>query len=496
MNLGELLADAASAAPGLFTGAMPSAATLRSFQVTGVAQDHRRVESGYLFVARSGARFDGHAYLAQAVAAGAVALVGERPASEVGATGAPYVQVEDARRALPHLAAAFHRHPSRHLRVLGVTGTDGKTTTSYLLHWLLAGEHLAALSSTAGLYLGEEELPPGEGHFTTPEATEVQALLGRFLAGGATHAVLESSSHAFDLHRLDAVSFALGVFTNLYAEHLDQHGSMEAYMAAKATLMRRAPVSVLNRDDEAYGYFAGAARSVIGYGEHAAADVRLLGVEPLPGRLELELEVHGERVAASLGMVGRYNAHNAAAALAAAVHEGVSVADAVRRLGSFPGVPGRMQVVSAEPTVIVDFAHTAPALEKALAAVRRPGSRLLVVIGSAGERDPGKRGPLGAAAVRGADFAVFTEEDSRSESVALILAEMAAGARRAGGVEGESFALVPDRREAIRHALSLAGNGDIVLLAGKGHERTLERAHETLPWDEVQEARAALAARP
>jgi UDP-N-acetylmuramoyl-L-alanyl-D-glutamate--2,6-diaminopimelate ligase len=192
-------------------------------------------------------------------------------------------------------------------------------------------------------------------------------------------------------------------------------------------------------------------------------------------------------------MVGLYNAHNAAAAVAVAEHEGVPLPRIVERLAAFPGVPGRMQLVAAQPTVIVDFAHTAPALAKALAAVRRQQARLIVVVGSAGERDATKRAPLGRAAVEGADFAIFTEEDSRSEDVSSILAEMAAGAAQAGAVEGADFRIEPDRTEAIRQAVALAGSSDVVLLAGKGHERTLERANETIQWDEADVARRAVA---
>jgi len=192
-------------------------------------------------------------------------------------------------------------------------------------------------------------------------------------------------------------------------------------------------------------------------------------------------------------MVGLYNAHNAAAALAVAEHEGVPLSRIVERLATFPGVPGRMQLVATEPTVIVDFAHTPPALAKALAAVRGPTGRLIVVVGSAGERDPTKRAPLGRAAVEGADLAIFTEEDSRSEDVESILSEMAAGATQAGAAEGTDFRREPDRSEAIRQAVRLARAGDVVLLAGKGHERTLERANQTIAWDEADVARRAVA---
>lgn len=494
MNLGQLLEDAAAQAPELFAASlMPDAATLRLFQITGVQHDHRLLRRGDLFVARRGAKFDGHTLLAQAVAAGAVALVGDQPAEAVGAPGAPYVRVGDSRMALPFLAAAFHRHPSQRLRVLGVTGTDGKTTTSYLLHRLLTGDQVTGLSSTAGAYLGTRELPPEEGHFTTPEAPAVQELLARFVAGGATHAVLESSSHGFAMHRLDAVRYAVGLFTNLSPEHIDYHGTLARYRAAKAELMQRAPVSVLNRDDDSYAFFAAAAHSVVTYGTHPDSDMRILSAVQQPTGIGLELSWRGEGLSAHLPLLGRYNAYNAAAAVTAAALEGVALADAAARLESFPGVPGRMQIVAAEPTVIIDFAHTAPALTKALEAVRRPGARLIVVIGAAGERDDTKRAPLGQAAVTGADLALFTEEDSRSEDVGQILQQMAAGARAAGGILGSDFLLQPDRREAIRQALAAAGPADVVLLAGKGHERTLERADVTLPWNEAAEARAALA---
>lgn len=496
LALGELLATARSLAPELFPVNTAESDTRQTSQyttrVTGVAQDHQRVKPGDLFVARRGAKFDAHAFLGAAVAAGAVALIGETP--QTADLGAPYLTVPDARRALPFLAAAFERQPSSKLRVLGVTGTDGKTTTSYLLQWLLLGNHQAALLSTAGMAIGTTPLAPLAGHFTTPEASEVQALLGRFLRAGASHVVLESSSHGFSLHRLDAVEYAVGVFTNLTPEHLDHHGNMAEYREAKATLLRRAARGVVNLDDEHASYFLAASHQPVTYGAAAGADVRVGNVVQTPGGLVFDLRVFGEAFTVNLPLVGAFNAWNAAAAVAAAGLEGVPASVAALRLASFPGVPGRMQLIQAEPvTVIVDFAHTAPALTKALSAVRREGARTIVVVGAAGERDPGKRAPLGHAAVTGAELAVFTEEDSRSESTEEILAQMAQGAAGAGGREGADYLLEPDRSAAIRLALRHARPGDVVLLAGKGHERTLERATETLPWDEAAEARAALA---
>ncbi|MFO7544932.1 MAG: UDP-N-acetylmuramoyl-L-alanyl-D-glutamate--2,6-diaminopimelate ligase [Trueperaceae bacterium] len=540
MRLSDLLADVRRRAPALLgDAASPRGARIgdatadrigdpsgdQDPDVVAVVQDHTRVRPGALFVARVGARFDAHVLAAGAVRRGAVAVVGERDAhdpagdgpnaSALGALGVPYLRVPDARRVLPFLAAAVHGHPSEALRVLGVTGTDGKTTTSYLLHWLLSATHPTGLLSTAGIRMGDETFAL-EGHFTTPEAPEVQAFLAHFRDAGASHVVLESSSHGFALHRLDAVRYAVAAWTNLSPEHLDHHGTLEAYRDAKATLVRRAPRAVLNRDEPDFAYFAAAVGAespdendaaprdpVVTYGAHPEADVRILTVEERPGALALHLQIDGARHTAALPMVGGYNAWNAAAAVAVARLEGVATEHALARLATFPGVPGRMQVVQAEPfSIVVDFAHTAPALEKALAAVRpaarnEAGGRVIVVVGAAGERDAGKRGPIGAAAVRHADLAVFTEEDSRSEPVAAILESMAEGARATGAREGEHFVRVPDRRAAIAHAFAQARPGDVVVLAGKGHEHTLERADEVLDWDEAAEARRiARAARP
>jgi UDP-N-acetylmuramoyl-L-alanyl-D-glutamate--2,6-diaminopimelate ligase len=306
--------------------------------------------------------------------------------------------------------------------------------------------------------------------------------------------VLESSSHGFALHRLDAVRYRVGVWTNLSPEHLDLHGTLEAYREAKLTLVRRADVAVLNADEPDFEAFAAAARRVVSYGVGDRADLRIDDLREVPGGLRLSLARGDERVQLRLPMIGRYNAHNAAAALAAAAEAGVPLTHGASRLAAFPGVPGRMELVQATPfAVVVDFAHTPAALAKALRAARDPGGgRLIVVLGAAGERDPGKRAPLGRVAASLADVVVLTEEDSRSESVEAILDAMQLGASEAGAVPGDTLRRVPDRREAIAHAVALADHGDVVLLAGKGHERTLERADEVLTWDEAAEARRVL----
>ena len=484
--------------PDLIHQALGQRLDLPPAEVRGVVQDHRRVTPGTVFVARQGERFDGHVYAKQAADRGAVAVVGQkRGLKYLPWQRVRYVHVEDDRVALAKLAATFHGHPSRALTTLGVTGTDGKTTTAYLLHHLLQAGFETGLLSTAGNKLRGDPIDL-VGHFTTPEAPEVQRLLATFRDGGCTHAVLESSSHGFALHRLDEVDYDVGVWTNLSPEHLDFHKTLEAYLETKLTLLRRARVSIINRDDETFAAAAAAANEVVSYGQHPDSDWRashirdaakgqtfVLHAKTAEGLFEHKV---------TLPLIGHYNVHNALAALAAAHAVGVPVDLLLEQLTRFPGVPGRMQAVQLEPfAAIVDFAHTPAALRKLLTTLR-PGTtgRLIVLVGAAGERDPAKRQPLGRVAVQAADLAVFTEEDSRSEATEAILDELAAGARSAG-VEGETFWCIADRREAIRKALRLAQVGDTLVFAGKGHERTLERAFEILPWDEVAEVKQALA---
>lgn len=464
--------------------------------VFGIAQQADRVRPGWLFVARVGARHDAHDFVPEALARGAVAIVGTRP----GLVGlpVPYVVVGDDRRATSALAAAFHGHPGRALAVAGVTGTDGKTTTAAILHHLLQGDGAAAratLLSTAAVRFGRAEEAPEAG-FTTPEATEVQAHLARARELGARFAVLEASSHASALQRLADVPFAVMAWTNLTPEHLDLHGTFDAYRAAKTALVAQAAAAVLNRDDPHFPAFAAAARgTVTTYALGTDADLRAHDVVATPDGGQRFTVARGAAAwSAELPMAGRYNVANALAALATAETLGVPVADGVVRLRSFAGVRGRMQRVQESPfAVMVDFAHTPPALEAALAAVTpAPGGRRLVLIGAPGERDGRKRPELGAVAVTRADVAVFAEDDTRSEDLGAILDAMAGGARAAGGVEGVTFHVVPDRRLAIRRVLALARPGDVVLLAGKGHERTLQRPDGTIPWDEAAEAREAL----
>ncbi len=465
---------------------------LPEVQVSGVAQDHRRLSAGYIFVARSGQKVDGHVFVAEALAKGAIAIVGERSYQDLA--GLPYIQVADARQATAKLAAELYHHPANSLYNIGITGTDGKTTTSFLLHHLLSQHHKTGLLSTAAIRIGESELAL-EGHFTTPEAPEVQHLLAQMRDAGCTYAVIESSSHGFAQHRLDGIAFEVGIWTNISPEHLDFHLSFEAYLDAKLTLMRRTKLGILNRDDASFASFAAAVPTHLSYGYHPESHYRILEIsEDATGQRSLLRLPEGDTVCLNLPMAGIYNTYNAVAALIAASHAGVAMNESLQHLNQFGGVPGRMQLVQSSPfRVVVDFAHTPEALEKALQALR-PGTsgNLIVVIGAAGERDPAKRPLLGKVAREHADITIFTEEDSRSENIYLILVEMAKGAIAAGGKATQNYWTIPDRREAIQLAIKMAQSGDTVLLAGKGHEQTLERDGEILPWDEVAEARRAL----
>ncbi|UBV42235.1 UDP-N-acetylmuramoyl-L-alanyl-D-glutamate--2,6-diaminopimelate ligase [Deinococcus taeanensis] len=463
-------------------------------EVQGVTHNAAWVQPGFAFVAIRGARFDGHSFLEQVAGAGAVAVIGEGlPEGTVSAL--PYLRVASARGALADAAAALAGHPSRQLRMVGVTGTDGKTTTSWLTrHLLRAANFRTGLLSTAGYELPDGALRHFPAHFTTPEAPQVQATLADMVAAGADAAVLEASSHALALDRVRGVAWDVAVWTHLTSEHLDFHGTLENYFADKRRLVERAPFAVLNVDDPWTAQLRGVAPAETTYsaeGQHA--DWRAGSIEERSTGLHFHVVSPLGEFDAHLPMIGRFNVANALAAMAAAAHLGASWPQLVAGLASFRGVPGRMELVP-DPLgrrVVVDFAHTPPSLEKALATLRTTTSgRLIVLLGSAGgPRDPGKRAPLGEVATRLADHAIFTEEDCRDTPLADILDAMEHGARGAGR---DNFTRVPDRRDAIRRAIGLARPGDTVLLAGKGPEDTLERAHEVVPWNEVQEALDAL----
>lgn len=489
--------------------------------VSGVSHKADWITTGQIFVAIKGARFDGHQFAEQAAEAGAVAIIGEGWTRETPSP-LPYVRVQNVRQALAQVAASLEGEPSKKMHVVGITGTDGKTTTAWLVHHLMRAAGLSTgLLSTVGYVLPDGELQQFPAHFTTPEAPQLQQTLRQMQEAGAHVAILEASSHALALDRVYGIEWDTAIWTQLTSEHLDFHGTRENYFAEKRKLIERARFAILNADDECFADLRATVEATdtpfVSYSiaepraelqtEPQAADWQALNIQEGDRSIQFELNCPLGRTHMTLPMIGRFNVCNALAALATTARLGASLEQLQAGLASFAGVHGRMQLVTAattvqpkpqpRPRVVVDFAHTPDSLAKVLKTLRanvQPNAKLWVLIGSAGGlRDPSKRAPLGKVAVQHADFAVFTEEDCRDTPIDDILATMVSGAKEAEGVEQRDFCCMADRREAIRWIVQQAAAQDTVLLAGKGAEYTLERADETLPWDEVAEAKEALA---
>jgi UDP-N-acetylmuramoyl-L-alanyl-D-glutamate--2,6-diaminopimelate ligase len=483
-----------------------SPASLPSLSITGIAFDSRAVQPGYLFVALRGHVVDGHDFIKQAIEAGAVVVVGER---ELGALPVPYLRVENSRQSLTWLAAAFYGWPGRKLTVIGVTGTDGKTTTSNLIYRILLTAGLkTGMISTVNALIGNEVLDTGF-HVTTPDAPDVQRYLARMVDAGLTHVVLETTSHGWAQHRVDACEFDLAVITNITHEHLDEHGSYENYRAAKGRLFTSLEstlpkphgnprLAVLNLDDSSYKYLNDITTvQKVTYSQKKGGDVRAVDVTYTPTGMRFEAQGQNFRCPVQTSLVGLYNVSNCLAALTATVVGlGITPQVAAEGVASLSGIPGRMEAIDLGQgfSAIVDFAHTPNALKVTLEAARElTNGRVIAIFGSAGLRDKEKRRMMAEISAELADLSVLTAEDPRSESLDGILEEMAAGAKSKGKREGESFWRVPDRGEAIRMALQLAGPGDIVLACGKGHEQSMCFGTTEYLWDDRMAMRAALA---
>uniref|UniRef100_A0A832I025 UDP-N-acetylmuramoyl-L-alanyl-D-glutamate--2,6-diaminopimelate ligase n=1 Tax=Eiseniibacteriota bacterium TaxID=2212470 RepID=A0A832I025_UNCEI len=465
-------------------------------EIGGLAYDSRRVRPGDAFFALAGLHADGARFVDDAFARGAAAAV---VAAGTATARAPRVEVEEPRRALAECANRWHGHPSRELDVVGVTGTNGKTTVTWLLEAVFrAAGRTTGIVGTTGVRIGDEQRPSA---FTTPEAPELQGVLRAMAARGVRAVAIEVSSHALAQRRAYGTECAAVVFTNLSQDHLDYHGTMEAYLDAKLMLFdgrnlpagARRPHAVVNADDAAAPRVLAAARGagleVTTYGA-APADVTIADLAPRPDGLAFTLVAGGAATPVALPFLGRYNAWNAAAAFAAARALGVSAAAAARGLAGAPGVPGRLERVDAgQPfTVVVDYAHTPDALARALAALREhAGGRVLLVFGCGGDRDRGKRPLMGRIAAEAADRAWVTSDNPRSEDPAAIAADV-----RAGDPHGR-LAVELDRRAAIARALGEARPGDVVLVAGKGHETTQTIGGRVLPFDDREVARELLA---
>ncbi len=533
IQLSALLADL----PGLLAsvGAVDPA-------ISCIVADSRQAAPGALFVAYRGVDLDSHRYIPEAIKRGAAAIVGEQPSP--GDYAVPYVQVADGRAALAWLSAAWCGHPSRSMALVGITGTDGKTTTATILHSVLrAAGRRTGLISTVSAIIGDVEYDTGL-HTTTPDAPDVQHYLSQMRAAGTEIVVLETTSHGLAQHRVTGCAFDVAVVTNITHEHLDFHGSYDAYRAAKALLFRsllgqkpgraRKPgfpqlpkTAVLNRDDSAYAYLAAiAAERTITYGlgrlggeadRPSALHLTAVNICHTSAGTEFDVVIFDSGTASAGGaaetaphpsvpvspvhfstsLVGDFNVYNILAAAGAALALAIDPVAIRAGVAAVKGVPGRMERIDRgqDFLAIVDFAHTPNALARALETAQglvRAGGRVIAVFGSAGLRDRAKRRLMGSAAAAHADLAVITAEDPRTEPLAEIMAETAQAMAEAGWVEGRDFVRIADRQAAILYAVQQAAPGDVVLVCGKGHEQSMCFATVEHPWQDQDALRWAL----
>jgi UDP-N-acetylmuramoyl-L-alanyl-D-glutamate--2,6-diaminopimelate ligase len=488
-------------------------AALDAVAVRGVTNDSRHVAPGTLFVAVPGDHVDGHDFVAAAAAAGASAVIVERAVPDADL---PQVIVPRSRSALGSAAAWWYDDPSREMDVIGITGTDGKTTTSFLAVAALDAAGIrSGLVGTVATRIGGIEVA-NEEHATTPEAPALQALLRAMVAAGDAAAVVETTSHGLALDRVRGIAYDVAVLTNLTHEHLELHGTFEAYRDAKLSLFERLgdrrgnplkgrPKSaVVNLDDPSAGLFAGVAQEagarIVTYGTDPAAEVRAGRVEEDAHGLRIAYAAPSGEATLRLRLAGRFNVYNALAVVAVGEAMELDAASVRAGLESVSGVPGRMERIDVgQPFgVIVDYAHSPASLEKVLhflaPVAAAGGGSLIAVFGSAGERDRAKRPMMGRIAGERCRLVIVTDEDPRGEDRQAILEEIAAGAEAVGRRRDRDVLLIADRGAAIEAAFERARPGDIVLLAGKGHERSIIGPDGPVPWDERGAALGSLAA--
>ena len=471
--------------------------------VGAVRYDSRSVRPGDIFVAVPGTATDGPRYVGAALQAGACVAVVEDPG--VCRSGASCIVVQSSRRALADIAAVLLDFPSEKLHITGVTGTDGKTTSTFMLsHALQVLGHRTGLLSTVAFRFGDTWVD-NEMRQSTLEAPEVQAALDRMAREGVTDAVVEATSHGLALDRVRGCAFDDAIVTNITSEHLEFHRTREQYIAAKALLLQAvhenrerpgAHFAAINIDDEGSARLVDAAPvDVLTFGLGAGARVRATDLECGAQGSSFTVTFDGRAIRGRTPLPGQFNVYNCLGVVAALAGRGEDLEASVSALASFSGVPGRMNRIDEGQsfTVIVDYAHTAASLEKVLNTIRPlTNGRVIVVFGSAGDRDHEKRPAMGAVAARLADLSVFADEDPRSEPSLDILEQIAGGARHEGARDGVDFRIIPDRREAIAWALAHARDGDSVLLAGKGHEKNMFMVHGSVPWNETLVARDVL----
>ena len=500
MKLGELVSVITDA------GALP--APWQQREVSAVIQDSRAAAAGALFVAVRGFHSDGHQFIPQAIRQGAVAVVADANARVEASPDVPVIRVPDTRAALARLAVRFYDYPSRRLALTGITGTNGKTTTSYLVRSVLeAAGHTTGLIGTIDYRIGSAVYPAPN---TTPESLDLQRLLAEMVARGASHCVMEVSSHALALGRTDGCEFRAAAFTNLTQDHLDFHGSMETYFEAKRRLFTGlAPdaVAVVNRDDERCDdIIRSTSARVITCGFSTNADVRPEGpVGHGMSGLAFTADTPAGPVAVASPLMGKHNISNILTAVGIGTALGISRDAIAAGIRDMKAVPGRMEnVATGMPFgVIVDYAHTEDALVRLLDAVREVAKqRVITVFGCGGDRDRTKRPKMGGAALRGSDLVIVTSDNPRTEDPLAIIGEIESGMtgfgirierpEDAAGGKRKPYLVIPDREAAIRSAIAIAGPGDVVVLAGKGHEDYQIVGTTKVHFDDREQARRAL----
>jgi UDP-N-acetylmuramoyl-L-alanyl-D-glutamate--2,6-diaminopimelate ligase len=467
-------------------------------EINGVRYDSRRVTSGNLFVAVRGGSFDGHSFIGQAIDKGAVAIVGEQAALSQRATT---IVVPDSREALAQLGATFFGYPSRKLKMIGVTGTNGKSTTTFLIKHLLGlANQSTGLIGTVQYEIGERLLPASR---TTPESLDLQELLSQCVETGCRNVVIEVSSHALSQGRANQIEFDVGVFTNLTRDHLDFHAGMKDYFEAKALLFENLRESgtkdrkaVINIDDP-YGQQLvarfGRDVPIITYGMGARADFRASDFKVEMKGTSYRLDAKDKSYLVRLPLIGRFNIYNSLAALATTRALGLDIRNAVLALAKAPQIPGRLEAVPAKRKfhVFVDYAHTDDALLNVVKTCRDLNpNRLILVFGCGGDRDKTKRPLMGAIADQYADYAFITSDNPRKEDPETILGDIESGFKQ------KNYEKIVSRKEAITRAIAMAQPRDIVLIAGKGHEKYQQFSDHIVPFDDVEIARRALEENP
>jgi UDP-N-acetylmuramoyl-L-alanyl-D-glutamate--2,6-diaminopimelate ligase len=473
------------------------AATAARQPITGIAYDSRAVRPGHVFVALKGLHADGASFAQQAVDRGAVAVVAEQPLADIGV---PVLQVTDARLALAELSADFHGHPSERMRVVGITGTNGKTTTAHLLAAIFeAGGMKCGVIGTVAHRIGHEERASAH---TTPEAPDLQQMLHEMADRGCVACAMEVSSHALALRRVDAMTFSAGVFTNLTRDHLDFHADMESYFQAKRRLFEMLPPgapALINVDDPRGAAVVDASGKPVTYAINRAADITPGPLSYSIDGLAFDIRTPRGTLQARSKLVGRPNVYNILAAVSTAIALDLPFDAIEKGLQALEAVPGRFEVVSGPDdgiTVVVDYAHTDDALRNLLETARPMARcRLITLFGCGGDRDRTKRPLMGAVASRLSDALVITSDNPRHEDPDRIIEEIQRGITPDTRREDAPTFAIPDRREAIAKAIGIARTGDMVLLAGKGHEKYQILGDQRVPFDDVAVAREFLGRR-